>query len=42
MNADVKVTARPEFLEQRPEHVVAVLGAIGPHKGSELLEAIEN
>ena len=41
MNAQVEVAPRPEFLERRPEHVVAVLGAIGPHKGSELLEAIE-
>ena len=28
---------RPEFARQRPRHVVAVLGAIGPHKGSALL-----
>jgi hypothetical protein len=31
---------RPEFTEHRPEHVVAVLGAIGPHKGSDVLEAL--
>ena len=41
MNADFKLTPRPEFVERRPAHTVAVLGAIGPHKGSELLEAIE-
>jgi len=41
MNADLKLAPRAEVLERRPEHVVAVLGAIGPHKGSELLEAIE-
>ena len=32
--------ARPEFAAHRPEHVVAVLGAIGPHKGSDTLEAL--
>jgi glycosyltransferase involved in cell wall biosynthesis len=31
---------RPEFAEHPCEHVVAVLGAVGPHKGSELLEAL--
>src|SRR5881394_3854725 len=31
---------RPEFSEHRPRHVVAVLGAIGPHKGAEMLEAL--
>jgi glycosyltransferase involved in cell wall biosynthesis len=31
---------RPEFGEHRPDHVVAILGAIGPHKGSELLESL--
>ena len=32
--------ARPEFAAHRPRHVVAVLGAIGPHKGSDTLEAL--
>jgi len=31
---------RPDFERQRQRHVVAVLGAIGPHKGSDLLEAL--
>jgi glycosyltransferase involved in cell wall biosynthesis len=29
-----------EFTKQRPKHVVAVIGAIGPHKGSALLDAL--
>jgi glycosyltransferase involved in cell wall biosynthesis len=29
-----------EFAAQRPRHVVAVIGAIGPHKGSALLDAL--
>jgi glycosyltransferase involved in cell wall biosynthesis len=29
-----------EFLAQRPQHIVAVVGAIGPHKGSTLLDAL--
>jgi glycosyltransferase involved in cell wall biosynthesis len=33
-------SARPEFLAQPPRHTVAVLGAIGPHKGSDRLEAL--
>jgi glycosyltransferase involved in cell wall biosynthesis len=37
---DATAEARAEFLAHRPRHVVAVLGAIGPHKGSELLEAL--
>jgi glycosyltransferase involved in cell wall biosynthesis len=37
---DAKAEARSEFLAHRPRHVVAVLGAIGPHKGSEILEAL--
>jgi glycosyltransferase involved in cell wall biosynthesis len=35
-----EVRARPEFAEHQPVHVVAVLGAIGPHKGSDVLEAL--
>jgi glycosyltransferase involved in cell wall biosynthesis len=31
---------RPEYTPQAPKHVVAVVGAIGPHKGSELVEAL--
>ena len=34
------VAPRREFSEHRPRHVVAVLGAIGPHKGAETLEAL--
>ncbi len=29
-----------DYLAQAPKHVVAVAGAIGPHKGSELIEAL--
>ena len=32
--------ARAEFLAERPKHVVAVLGAIGTHKGSDLLREL--
>jgi hypothetical protein len=32
--------ARPEFLARRPERVVAVLGAIGAHKGADLLREL--
>jgi glycosyltransferase involved in cell wall biosynthesis len=31
---------RPEFAQHAPRHVVAVLGAIGPHKGADTLEAL--
>jgi hypothetical protein len=31
---------RAEFAARRPRHVVAVLGAIGPHKGSAVLDAL--
>ena len=31
---------RPEFAEHAPRHVVAVIGAIGPHKGADTLEAL--
>jgi glycosyltransferase involved in cell wall biosynthesis len=34
------VAAPADFEAQRPHHVVAVVGAIGPHKGSELLQAL--
>ena len=33
--------ARPGFTAYRPRRVVAVVGAIGPHKGSELLAALD-
>jgi len=33
-------TARPEFLASKPDRVVAVLGAIGAHKGAELLREL--
>jgi len=32
--------ARADFLREAPRSVVAVLGAIGPHKGSDLLEEL--
>lgn len=32
----------PEFTALRPGHVVAVVGAIGPHKGSQLLDPLVN
>ncbi|HUL96035.1 MAG TPA: glycosyltransferase family 4 protein [Usitatibacter sp.] len=32
--------ARAEFLARRPRHVAAVIGAIGPHKGSAILDAL--
>jgi hypothetical protein len=35
-----RATVSKEFHEHRPAHVVAVLGAIGPHKGSDMLEAL--
>ena len=34
------VTAPAEFEAQRPRHLVAVVGAIGPHKGSALLDSL--
>jgi glycosyltransferase involved in cell wall biosynthesis len=34
------ISAPPEFTTQRPRHVVGVIGAIGPHKGSALLDAL--
>ena len=34
------VSVPTEFAAQRPSHVVAVIGAIGPHKGSALLDAL--
>ena len=38
--APLAASARPEFLAQRPRHTVVVLGAVGPHKGSDLLDAL--
>jgi glycosyltransferase involved in cell wall biosynthesis len=38
---DRPAAARPGFAAQRPRHVVAVVGAIGPHKGSDLLVALD-
>lgn len=35
------LAARAEFAARRADHVVAVLGAIGPHKGSAVLEALD-
>jgi glycosyltransferase involved in cell wall biosynthesis len=32
--------ARPEFARHAPRRVVAVLGAIGPHKGADVLDAL--
>lgn len=37
---DRVVAANPEFAQRRPLHAVAVLGAIGPHKGSALIEEL--
>jgi hypothetical protein len=34
------VTPPPEFTAQRPAHSVAIVGAIGPHKGSALLDEL--
>lgn len=31
---------RAEFAAHRPRHVVAILGALGPHKGSDIVEAL--
>lgn len=36
----VEARVRPEFHEHHPRHVAIVLGAIGPHKGSEVLEEL--
>jgi glycosyltransferase involved in cell wall biosynthesis len=36
------VSVRAEFAAHRLQHVVAVVGAIGPHKGSGLLDALGN
>jgi glycosyltransferase involved in cell wall biosynthesis len=32
--------ARAMFLRERPDHVAAVVGAIGPHKGADLIEQL--
>ena len=37
---DRRIAPRPEFAARRPRQVVAVLGAIGPHKGSALIEEL--
>ncbi len=37
---DALVAPRAEFARHRPARVVALLGALGPHKGSELVEEI--
>jgi glycosyltransferase involved in cell wall biosynthesis len=33
-------TVREDFARRKPRHVVAILGAIGPHKGSAVVEAL--
>jgi glycosyltransferase involved in cell wall biosynthesis len=38
--AAVEQSAPPAFAALRPAHVVAIVGAIGPHKGSALLDAV--
>ena len=38
--AERTIAARAEFAARRPRHVVAVLGAIGPHKGSAVIEGL--
>jgi glycosyltransferase involved in cell wall biosynthesis len=38
---EIPAAARPGFTAHRTGRVVAVVGAIGPHKGSELLVALE-
>ena len=40
--AQGSASARPEFLARRPRHVAAVLGAVGPHKGSAILDALSS
>jgi len=34
------VAAPPDFAARAPRHVVAAVGAVGPHKGSELVDAV--
>ena len=34
--------ARPEFLARRPAHVAVVLGAVGPHKGSAIVDRLSD
>jgi glycosyltransferase involved in cell wall biosynthesis len=34
------VAARPDFLQRRPQRVVAILGAVGAHKGADLVRAL--
>jgi len=35
-----RAAARPEFAARSPAHVVAMIGAIGPHKGASVLDAL--
>lgn len=39
-NSRTALAMPADFAAQRPRHVVAVVGAIGPHKGSTLLQAL--
>ena len=39
--ADRALTARADFAQRRPRHVAAVLGAIGPHKGSAVVDQLD-
>jgi hypothetical protein len=38
--ATAAVEARQEFVQRRPAHVAAMLGAIGPHKGSAIVDEL--
>jgi glycosyltransferase involved in cell wall biosynthesis len=38
--AERTLEARDEFAQRRPRHVAAVLGAIGPHKGSAVVDEL--
>ena len=38
--ADRTIAPHAEFAERRPRHVAAVLGAVGPHKGSAVIEEL--
>lgn len=37
---DARTAAHPDFVAAKPDRVVAVIGAIGPHKGARLLEEL--
>ena len=39
--ADRALTARADFVARAPRHVAAVLGAIGPHKGSAIVDQLD-